>query len=421
MQSQILAALWPVEQEVPQRLDTVFVLTPALAYLILPGSGFLAAALARLYPFSHAQSSESQRCHTLAAVVDRLPSFSASSAKEPNREITADKGAEGMSMLTLSDPAGLSPRLFQEMPSEENEGRGRKYEPGFLSIRFPYPSGGHSFSHKTLEVPLANTIFDTGREYTMLASTWSPSPDLHVWEQRSYVEKSQMQIELAGLWPDSLSTPSLEIPLIPLTTPRRILDGFGNILRRLEVEEGTALPASEELEGSLDEFLRVRNLEPRPASVWALVLPHDKVAEDPKLRLVNCGHGSDTILRPVTSIQEDWTNESILPPAYLSDLLLSGGARLHRVLSGGGGWGQKRGLLSLDPESCFSKPASSRLSDILGGSGADGMDEASSRLGEVARTGDYVQSSQPRHWMSPDHSRLSRRSIHLPRQKTLPL
>jgi hypothetical protein len=60
--------------------------------------------------------------------------------------------------------------------------------------------------------------------------------------------------------------------------------------------------------------------------------------------------------------------------------------RLHRVLSGGGGWGEKQGLLALDPEVTYEEKE-----DGLSRLGASERDEQQTALGEIAKPGDFVQ------------------------------
>lgn len=108
-----------------------------------------------------------------------------------------------------------------------------------------------------------------------------------------------------------------QMPLTPLTKPRKIAEGMGNILRAIEgPEDGAGEGASLELESAVDKYLQS--------------LPED--ADTPER--------VDVFARLTT--QE--------PSPDVTELLLYPGARMHRVLSGGGGWGSKAGLLSLDPQ-----------------------------------------------------------------------
>ncbi|CCX31511.1 hypothetical protein FPQ18DRAFT_337515 [Pyronema domesticum] len=107
------------------------------------------------------------------------------------------------------------------------------------------------------------------------------------------------------------------LPVKALTPPREIEEGFGNILRELATPAEIAKGASRELEAAVDSYLAsLPEGTPTPERV-------------------------DVFARVTTQQPSD-----PLP----TELLLYPGTRIHRVLSGGGGWGNKAGLLSLDPQ-----------------------------------------------------------------------
>jgi hypothetical protein len=141
-----------------------------------------------------------------------------------------------------------------------------------------------------------------------------------------------------------------QLPLKPLTKPRKIAEGFGNILKAIHQAEG-AQGASRELESAVDKYLE------------------------------NLPEGVDTPERVAVfarlTMQE--------PAPDVKELLLYPGARLHRILSGGGGWGNKAGLLSLDPQgerdvASFEQQLEARF---------DGADEAPH--GGIVQAGQWVQ------------------------------
>lgn len=197
------------------------------------------------------------------------------------------------------------------------------------------------FEPEPVRIPLATTLFETGTENTLqyLPAT-SPvgiSPAPSVYESGS--SRAQLDVKdlktqpgelgsrvgrRSGTYTDPLTTfissPSFpllspSIPLRALTDPRRVHAAVGNILKLLSDDNGVPIPASEELEvavvnpvlnfGGVDVFARITPYLPNP--------------------------------------QEG---------------ILSRDARLHRVLSGGGGWGTKVGLLALDPQTeCADSPS----------------------------------------------------------------
>ncbi|KAI0478551.1 hypothetical protein GGR56DRAFT_327593 [Xylariaceae sp. FL0804] len=192
---------------------------------------------------------------------------------------------------------------------------------------------------KPLEItlPLANTIFKNGRRSTLSASMWESSSG--VFSEMGLQPKRTQRIGAVDItegdqyiWP--------MVPLIPITPPRKIVAGLGNIIRQVEVR-GNSVPASMELETVITRIFQARATgekdgasSARPIGVWCWVIP-PHVAQHADFGTFHNGvleatRGSDAMFR----VQR----------------LLSSECRLHRIVSGGGGWGSKKGLLSLDPQ-----------------------------------------------------------------------
>ncbi|KAI4127377.1 MAG: hypothetical protein LQ347_004629, partial [Umbilicaria vellea] len=138
---------------------------------------------------------------------------------------------------------------------------------------------------------------------------------------------------------------------------------MGNIIRRIQIGDTPEdiAPASKELEKSVSTYLqRVSPVKDRVA-VWTLVTP-----------------------------REIWVDQ---PQSTRGKVLFSQiekGARLHKVLSGGGGWGgAKDGLLSLDPHSTYKQ--SEQASLLLIPDDGDLEAEKLAMLGDVVKPGDVVQ------------------------------
>jgi len=155
---------------------------------------------------------------------------------------------------------------------------------------------------------------------------------------------------------------------------------MGNVVRRISGSETntSAVPASSEFESAVTSFFETTNLPPSPISAWALVTPAE-MYESHKANIPLLFRGSSE------SLQTLWKTSASVPD---SDFLphLQQGARLHRVLSGGGGWGQKAGLLALDPLTHFSCDDSDQPSHFT-----NDPDSTSFFLGDAARIGDYIQ------------------------------
>lgn len=152
---------------------------------------------------------------------------------------------------------------------------------------------------------------------------------------------------------DALKT---HIPLKPLTSPRRIAAGMGNILKQLDSNSGEPEGASRELEKVVPEYVEtlpdgydnIGNVK-----VFARITPHFPTAHE--------------------------------------DLFATQGVRICRVLSGGGGWGSKAGLLSLDPqsESDVEEFAENFENNLFNAAGHPG--EAHRPQTGIAAPGQYVQ------------------------------
>ncbi|KAK1035828.1 hypothetical protein LTS16_014231 [Friedmanniomyces endolithicus] len=157
---------------------------------------------------------------------------------------------------------------------------------------------------------------------------------------------------------------STEVPLVPLTPLRVVRNSMGNIIRALssataheemrdKATPSEPQPASQELEAAVTAYFKALGMPPEAVNVWALILPIIS-----RSGLNNEGPVSRRLraLRP-EAIPETWTSEAALMDLCMDTLIpryFRSGGRLHRVLSGGGGWGKKAGLLSLDPDSKYS-------------------------------------------------------------------
>jgi len=205
------------------------------------------------------------------------------------------------------------------------------------------PIEGHS---RPLEItlPLANTIFHNGRRSTLLASEWQSEGDGPLRLNRREYKQSQ-RIFTHNTSMHATAT----IPLMPLAPPRQIVTGLGNIVRQVEID-GAPAPASKELEALIPQLFETRGaagIPPPsgPIGVWAWVIP-PHVVESEELRSVACFSGG--------SVSNE--ADAALEMSMRADRMLAAGCRLHRILSGGGGWGAKQGLLSLDPETTYAQP-----------------------------------------------------------------
>jgi hypothetical protein len=354
----------------PANMTAVVLVTPAFAHL-LEDTTFLKKCLDKIYADIDREGDMSERLHALAAVVDKLPTPRIFGSDFRNHIIRAkiarwnipigpqDNGLEGLAYMTMkSRPARL-------IPKTGSDDRG--------SINF-VTNEERKTGDCTVEVPLAHTVFQTGQATTMFYSTWGKEKGTHGLRCLGRVSLIQAALPVRDyslLWVKAKSGlikkvvrrnsaeqhEALAIPLVPLTLPRTVQSGMGNIVSRVIGPEGTAVTASSELESAVPKYFESRGEAPHAMSVWALVIPA-RLVEEVKYRT------RKQLSAAAAPTPEDWAR--VWAEDMYTDLVtfaLSKGARLHRVLSGGGGWGKKAGLLSLDPSAYRELPHSPSSDD----------------------------------------------------------
>ncbi|KAE9381464.1 hypothetical protein N431DRAFT_359494 [Stipitochalara longipes BDJ] len=233
----------------------------------------------------------------------------------------------------------------------------------------------------TITLPLANTLFKNGRHSTLLLSRWKSSGDSFR-IKRNQVEKQNITMnpfDRMAYFPRGL------MPCVPLTPLRRIHSGLGNIVRTIDFgQDGNSDigPASKELETSVGEYL-AKNGHDRPTiDVWALVIPQDVLSG----RSSKAGLVEEVLTTDMDALRARICSSTAKGCRYVGSFL-DDGARLVRVLSGGGGWGLKEGLLSLDPQTTYSASNESRYDYS-----EDSLDEQqASALGRLAQEGAFIQ------------------------------
>ena len=172
-----------------------------------------------------------------------------------------------------------------------------------------------------MDLPLANTTFVNGAPYVLRAQKWKV--ESHT-DKASLTCIADRHLPNARLHVDQVSGPPSFVPRYTahevLTQPRVVAEAMGNVIRGLARPGQPAehLPASSELEAAVARMLLPQREPGKAFEVWAAVTPRERVSGPPP---------SD---------------------ADLGDRILQG-QRLHRVTGGGGGWGSKRGLISLEP------------------------------------------------------------------------
>ena len=327
----------------------------------------MAAVIDRIPPPRSTTPYRLQGSH--AAVVDSLP------------RTRMEGGFEGVSVAVL-DSEAAAPDLWSPRKMSNERETMTIQQRCTLSFSLP-PSPGvrTQFSHKSasqplvtrmLQLPVANTLFQNGKTSTLFAQRWSlqfsgESTSDHVSSKKTWLP--QQTLQMGAVFADEgmrLQLDHLVLShLVPITPARTITAAVGNIVRKISGGDASAeaVPASEELERAISTAIQQGQIPAQQAGVWALIRPQKYAALDKAAQLQ--GNVRDMIQYAILS-----------------------GGRLHKVLSGGGGWGEKHGLLALDPDSDYSHHH--RAFEPTFGDDQDLEAEKREALGEVAKPGDTI-------------------------------
>ncbi|KAF2484069.1 hypothetical protein BDY17DRAFT_120836 [Neohortaea acidophila] len=326
--------------------------------------------------------------HAITAVVDRLP-FGKRSA-----------GSEGLAYHLSFDQAPPSyPDHEQRQPRVQ--GRQAQYQdkPGSLTFRTA-PVGALTWS---VQLPLAQTIFSTGRVSTITHTQYVPDASNRL-QLHEYKDCTSVTVSLPSRGATHVG---LDLPITPLAPPRLVRHSMGNIVREVSSSllssaihdgESTATqPASQELEQMISEYFVAKKMQPQPVAVWALVVPSDLQGQSNSDSTTMLNMDIDQIKRWWNHSPDSSTHGDSLTPLNAEILrLVEQGARICKVLSGGGGWGKKAGLLSLDPDASYDPQKPQGLPDTFhsvldAATGAEAFKHAQAKaLGETVKEGDAV-------------------------------
>ncbi|SPQ18706.1 f0b34f14-72c6-4337-9395-86dfa5e5da3c [Thermothielavioides terrestris] len=312
---------------------------------------------------------EAKGLTVVAAAVDEVPRY--------DRRLDLFCSSEGVSVLR-GNAAKLLPA-----PDPASDAAATTPTP---SLEFAPPPCRHA-GRLAATVPLANTLFSNGRPHALFVSRWRSSNPQEPPRLLEKLPKSSQRILLSaadtGLQESSSS--AVLSHLVPVTAPRRITRGLGNILREVQKDGSEAQPASTELEDVIPRLLEARRKAlgdadgqdhpSGPIDVWALLIP-SSYADKSRLIVPDW----------------DWSNyhadDEIKTARILAgnmDRFLGGGCQLRKVLSGGGGWGAKRGMLSLDPQTQLTKDEDQDFENFKASFESEGA------TGDLVTRGSYVQ------------------------------
>ncbi|CAI7639203.1 unnamed protein product [Penicillium manginii] len=340
----------------------LLLVTPKFAHWLDPTDEFLPKLLGRLY-------AGSDPIYAVAAIVDKLPNTSAFPTA-PSQTSASFEGTEpeGLSLLAVPQlnvqGKAAPPRRFGG-PALEEPDLGISVDAADLS------------THQ-IGLRLAHTIFINGKESTLVGMRWTwdkTAGDNGAFVLKESVDLTNCIVRSSSPVADIQST--LTLPLHPVGQRRKVISSMGNILRQISksTDPGsfTPMPASSELEKELPRYISENNIVDQRVSVWALV--------EKSTTTVSCSQSG--LLESVCH-----------------------GGKLHRVISGGGGWGKKQGLLSLDPEIAFPGTAgqveldhlddlfshnTSKVSDLPPSFPNGLIGDDLSILSQVATEGDFIQ------------------------------
>lgn len=348
-------------------------------------------------------------------MVDALPSRpSASSVITPSLPLisldstcSAIGSFEGVSFLftEYDDNGDICPAaVVDEIPKTYDQHKSviiRTIVPGFPSKRPPLPepdshgaaSEGDAKNYVDIQIPLATTIFHTGLESTMKCyDIKGEDGSLHFDPaEEDFVERYHIKWPALESGRTATDLLRFNLPLVPLTQQRRIDSVFGNIIRSLYLEQTgshaqeepsprSIIPATQELEYAINSLPVRAHYKTESIKIWALIIPKSVTLEQLKTSPHLSSHdsrnksSSDDVFQPF-----DLSDESFVARAILQ------GSGLYRVTGGGGGWGHRAGILSLEPETNFdNRPAQQPT-------GSDWEFTEYDALASVATTGDYLQ------------------------------
>jgi hypothetical protein len=303
-----------------------------------------------------------QGIQSSVAVIDRLPSpvhvGDPAKAGSTNRKAEMIQGYEGIALWI--DSMRTNPDVLRDAATGG---------PSERLVRMTFVRPKRSWDSITaIELRPANTLFVNGSQNTIFRDSWAvypfASPKLRRVGSREPLKTLEFFIPS--------DAPTFDAPIEVLTGRREIVSSMGNIIRRVKSHQHQEpVPASVELEEKVPQYLARRRDTPGTLLVFALVSPPGSM-------------GMSGLDDPTQLSQDP------IPEADMSFLRLAllKGSHLHRVTSGGGGWGAKQGLLSLDPAFDFrTYEDTGSLDAILAG---EGSGHGASSMNAV-NPGDFVQ------------------------------
>ena len=170
----------------------------------------------------------------------------------------------------------------------------------------------------TVTLPLANTLFKTGKQSTLLVAKWEARNGSYV--KTASEQRRDVAVNVFGRLEPGI--PRSIIPAVPLTPARRIISGLGNIVRQLDFGDDGIGPASRELEKNVYEYLELKGRSNSTISVWALIVPENTQAGRTSRRM-------ERLLVDEISVKRLWTKSH--PRTDYVGHMIGKGATFYRV------------------------------------------------------------------------------------------
>jgi hypothetical protein len=288
-----------------------------------------------------AGSADVGKFHVLSAVIDHIAA-----------PMGSLRPLQGISVLR-GHLDHMLPHLWQPLPQKSKDDAD-----SVSALTF-------SLGDPSVTLPLARTTFHNSRGSTLLTYEFDLTKNAARLVQQSE-KHSQFVKVLIDSELESLAHLDMWAPLMPLTQPRTVTESFGNIIRGIEVD-GETIPASTELEDIVNKLHKQNassGVLPGQVGVWAMVTPNPDTSGALEEWL-------EEAPEPISALPDiDDIRDTVKATTQHLKLLHSHGGRLYKIcmcfsgnvsqgkiyadlgylVSGGGGWGAKKGLLSLDPQ-----------------------------------------------------------------------
>lgn len=324
------------------------------------------------------------RLDVLVAVVDKIPYLTKRYLPVEDEEYQNSNGCEGISVLIgrskevapdlwhardwvgerESDLVGARPPTVNNLNNMDHAALSFLFRPSAATMASIAANNLEGpFASYDLKLPVSNTLFQNGQTSTLYAECWKPSQSATGYSRVRRALLPAQTLHLGGFVDDKPSYGKFDLntKLKPIVPPRIIAAAMGNIIRQIysgsfSNPEETA-PASKELEEAVSQYIKNSQDPIQKVDIWALVTPRKYRVSEPRLG---------------PNLRQSIEN----------------GSRLHKVLSGGGGWGMKEGLLALDPDGDYDCPEH----EMQMGSGEDQIrDLAGAQVcRDIVKPGDLV-------------------------------